>query len=172
MITSKILYEMIQPITSYEIIIGGALLPVNFKKGSVLITHINNSVLSNSNKNFTKLIDVNDDSFIEQYSIIQSNYQLDVYKINDNKQGIIEANQEALNIQEYLKSLDVQEYLKANNIEILPSYSNITCLSEFNEQKHLINRAFFEFSLISYISIKQKVNKIDKIQNNNIILGG
>ena len=172
MIQAKIIYEIFSNFTNYKIVIGGSNNPLDFKKGSVLITLINSNVLSNSNKDFKNLIDENQTTLINQYSLVKLNYQIDIYKINNNKLGIIEVNNEALNIQEYLKSFDTQEHLKEYGIEILPCYANIVCLTEFNEQKHLINRAFFEFSLIHKVQIQQKVDKIDKIKTNNTIIGG
>lgn len=172
MIDSKILYELFNKATTFDIVIGGASLPVFSKKGTLLITLINSNVLSNSNKDFTNSPARIDNNSIVQYSLIQNNYQLDIYKINDNKKGFIEATEEALHLREYLKSFDVMEYLKPYEIEILPCYSSVNIATEFNEQKHLINRAFFEFSLIYKQQIQQAITKIDKIQTNNIIIGG
>lgn len=172
MITNEVLFNLFKPITNYTIVIGGSHLPLDFKNGSVLISLINTEVLSNSNKVFSNPIQQGDDTLITQFSIIKYNYQIDIYKINNDDTGIIESSVEALKIQEYLKSFDATESIKIPDCEILPCYSNINNIVEFNEQKHLINRAFFDFSLVYKQILQQKINKIDKIQTNNILIGG
>ena len=56
--------------------------------------------------------------------------------------------------------------------EILPTISQISFLTDFNEQKKLVNRAFFEVSIIFDVTNMQDVNIFDKIALGNTLIGG
>lgn len=172
MFDSTLLYSIISKGTSYDVIIGGGELASNFDKGSVIITLIQSKVLSQSYKDFEKIEQDEQGGYITAYTRIQNNYQFDLYRANPRNLGYIDVERESIALREYLKSYDVQEYLSKHNVSILPAISQISYLNDFTEQKKLINRAFFEVSVIFEVSSKEKVDMFDIITINNIIAGG
>ena len=164
------LFKIFSQIIDYEIIISGTELPINTKKGALLLTLLNARPLTTSAKDFNHLIKIieneNDDVFIESKSLYTSSYQLDLYKENPRNLGYIEVNQKAYELQEYLKSYDVAETLKEANAEILPNFSNIRFLTDYNENKKLVNRASFDFEIIFTQINLEKIDKFDKININ------
>lgn len=158
-----------QPITDFEIIIAGNDYPANMEKGALIITPINSIVLSNAMKDTTKIIDNNS---INQISKIQTNFQVDIYKVNPNGNNGNAALTEALNIREWLKTFDVQEYLNNLNYEILPCYAPINFTIDYTDQKKLVNRCYFEFSIIENIETPQSINIFNNIEIKQNLLQG
>ncbi len=161
------LFKIFSQVIGYEIIISGTELPINTKKGALLLTLLNARPLTTSAKDFNNLIEnENDDVFIESKSLYSSSYQLDLYKENPRNLGYIEVNQKAYELQEYLKSYDVAETLKEASAEILPNFSSIRFLTDYNENKKLVNRASFDFEIIFAQINLEKIDKFDKININ------
>lgn len=161
------LFKIFSQVIDYEIIITGTELPINTKKGALLLSLLNARPLTTSAKDFNNLKkNENDDVFIESKSLYTSSYQIDLYKENPRNLGYIEVNQKAYELQEYLKSYDVAETLKEANAEILPNFSSIRFSTDYNENKKLVNRASFDFEIIFAQINLEKINKLDKINVN------
>lgn len=172
MFSEAMIYEALRPHTAFDIVIGGAGLTANFDKGCIIINPLNSIPITRSDRNFRDLKFNQGKGYITQSSLIKSTYQLDFYKVNPANTQYIHAYIEAQRIQEMLKSMDVSEIFKANNVEILPSFGAINYLTEFNEQKRLVNRAFFDFEVIYQVEIVQEVKTFDKIIiDKNTIIG-
>lgn len=175
----KNLYNMLKPaenadlITDYEVIIGQIRYSAPFIKGVIVLSLVNSQVLTSSAKHFNA---EGDFIGISESSYIQQNFQLDVYKLNDENATEIQAFSEALKLQEWLKGFYVREYLQGFESEILPNYANINFTAEMVDGV-LVNRAFFDFSIISKITINEKseggfakVEFKDKGENGSLIL--
>lgn len=173
MFSEAVLYEALSPHTDFDIVIGGAGLTANFDKGCIIVNPLNSVPITRSDRDFKNLtITPEGTGYITQSSLIKATYQLDIYKVNPSNTQYIHAYTEAQRMQEILKSMDVSDILKANNAEILPSFGVINYLTEFNEQKRLVNRAFFDFEVIYQVEITQEVKTFDKILiDNNTIIG-
>lgn len=164
MFSEATLYEALRPHTDFDIVVGGAGLTANFDKGCIIINPLSSAPITRSDRNFRDLkVTPEGSGYITQSSLIKITYQLDFYKVNPANTQYIHAYIEAQRIQEVLKSMDVGEILRAYNAEILPSLGVINFLTEFNEQKRLVNRAFFDFEVISQVDITQEVKTFDKI---------
>lgn len=173
MFSEAVLYEALRPHTDFDIVVGGAGLTANFDKGCIIVNPLNSAPITRSDRNFKDLtITPEGTGYITQSSLIKITYQLDFYKVNPANTQYIHAYIEAQRMQEILKSMDVSEILKEHNTEILPSFGVINFLTEFNEQKRLVNRAFFDFEVISQVEITQEVKTFDKITiDKNTIIG-
>lgn len=172
MFNTALLYEIVAKQTPYDVIIGGSDLPADFEKGCVIINLINSQALTQSYKDFYKIKMQDDTRAIQSTTRVQNNYQFDLYRCNPRNLEYIDVEIQAQRLREYLKSYDVAEYMENIGAEILPTISQITFLTDFNEQKKLINRAFFEVSIIFDITNKQDVNIFDKITLENTLIGG
>lgn len=172
MFNTALLHEIIAKKTPYDVIIGGSYLPADFDKGCVIITLINSQALTQSYKDFSKIKTQDDMRAIQSITRLQNNYQFDLYRCNPRNLEYIDVEIQAQRLREYLKSYDVADYMEKIGAEILPAISQITFLTDFNEQKKLINRAFFEVSIIFDITNKQDVNIFDKIALENTLIGG
>ena len=172
MFNTTFLHEIIAKKTPYDVIIGGSYLPADFDKGCVIITLINSQVLTQSYKDFSKITTQDDTHTIQSSTLVQNNYQLDLYRSNPRNFEYLDIEVQAQRLREYLKSYDVADYMENIGAEILPTISQITFLTDFNEQKKLINRAFFEVSIIFDVINKQDVNIFDKITLENTLIGG
>ena len=73
----------------------------------------------------------------------------------------VECEKEALKIRQWLNSFETYEYLAKLDSEILPVYSNLQYSNEMIENK-LVQRATFEFSIISRVIISENVGVVDK----------
>lgn len=172
MFNTALLYEIVVKQTPYDVIIGGSDLPANFDKGCVIITLINSQVLTQSYKDFSKITTQDDTHTIQSTTRVQNNYQFDLYRCNPRNLEYIDVEIQAQSLREYLKSYDVADYMQTIQAEILPTISQITFLTDFNEQKKLVNRAFFEVSIIFDVTNIQDVNIFDKIALGNTLIGG
>lgn len=172
MFNTALLHEIIAKKTPYDVIIGGSYLPADFDKGCVIITLINSQALTQSYKDFSKIKTQDDMRAIQSITRLQNNYQFDLYRCNPRNLEYIDVEIQAQRLREYLKSYDVADYMEKIGAEILPAISQITFLTDFNEQKKLINRAFFEVSIIFDVTNKQDVNIFDKIALGNTLIGG
>lgn len=169
----NILHDLIAPITDYNIIIGGTTLPANMAQGSVIITLISAKPLTRADHDLKHIITQGELKVSPQSSVIQSNYQLDIYKINPANADYIHAHAEAFKIREYLQSHEASKLLQAQNAQILPLLSSVSFLNDFTESKELVNRAYFDFSLISPYKLMQDIKTFDKIRiTQNHIIGG
>ncbi len=167
------LYELFKPsenpdlITSYEVVIGNIRYSAPFVKGVIVLSLVNSQVLTSSSKNF--VLDGEDVS-VNETSYIQQNFQLDIYKQNDENATEIQAFSEAFKLQEWLKGFYVREYLQGYESEILPNYANINFTAEMADGV-LINRAFFDFSIVSKVSINETSGGgFDKVEFTSAIL--
>lgn len=173
MFNTALLYEIVSKQTPYDVIIGGSDLPANFDKGCVIITLINSQVLTQSYKDFSKITTQGDTYTIQSTTRVQNNYQFDLYRCNPRNLECIDVEIQAQSLREYLKSYDVADYMQTIQAEILPTISQINFLTDFNEQKKLVNRAFFEVSIVFDVKNIQYVNTFDKIAlENKLLIGG
>lgn len=168
------LYEMFKPadnptqITDFAVIIGGTRYAGDYGAGLIVLSLVNSQVLTSSAKRF---IAVDSDFSINETSIIQQNFQLDCYKRNSENATDIEAYSEALKIQEWLKSFYVKEYLAKKDAQILPNYANIVFANELIDGV-FINRAIFEFSIVSKVLINEADIGIETIRYKTKLLEG
>lgn len=159
----KDLAGMFKLITKFDFVLGGLKYSPNFVRGVCIASLINSEVCASQVKHFSNKPDEKGLIEITETSIIQYNFQIDIYKENSRNAKEIEAYSEALRVRELLKSWQVDEYLKVKNAEILPNYSIIQTSGELVENK-LINRAFFDFSIISKISVFEKDKYADRVE--------
>lgn len=174
MFDSSKLYNILKPvsnptlITTYDVYIGGTMLPVNYSNGAIIIYALNSQDMTSQYKN---MFDVTiSESKEKGKSIIGITYQVDVFKKNSKNATKIEVESEALKIKEWLKSFEVQEYLDTLQSEILPTYSTIRFLPNEEINKEYVNRASFDFTIITTNEIRENVTIIDKINFDNLII--
>ena len=172
MFNTTLLHEIIAKKTPYDVIIGGSTLPADFEKGCVIINLINSQALTHSFKDFSKIETKDNTSTIKSTNLARNNYQLDLYRSNPRNFEYLDIEIQAQRLREYLNSYEVAEYLDTHGADILPVTSQITFLSEFNEQKKLINRAFFEIAVVFTIQGEQDISIFDKITIENKLTGG
>ncbi len=172
MLDFRHIYVMLKPtdsgvkITDYDVIMGGTRYAGDYNKGLIIISLVNTQVLTSSSKRFV----LKDDDFdINESSLIQYNFQLDCYKRNSENATEIEAFNEAIKVQEWLKSYYVREYLAKKNAQILPNYANIAFTNELIDGV-FINRAIFEFSIIHKVEISEAdIGLTPKLKDNKIL---
>ncbi|WP_291952725.1 hypothetical protein [Campylobacter sp.] len=179
MFSSENLFKLFKPlnnenlITNYDVIIGGTNLTANLEKGSIVLTPILSEVVTSQFKDYKKistpLILNNNLGNLEESSLIQNTYQVDIYKVNAPNLNYIEVEKEAIKIREWLKSYEVVEYLEKLNSQILPCYSQISFSCE-QYNKLFANRATFEFKIITLESIIESVNLFEKVEIENLFL--
>ncbi|TLD85792.1 hypothetical protein [Helicobacter sp. MIT 05-5294] len=184
MFSSENLYQLLKPkdnqdlITNYEVVIGGGGISANFNKGVIILNFLQSKPVSSNIRSFKDLDKkeflqgLEHYSRVSEYSFVQSDYQIDVYKKNAQNILFIECEKEALKIRQWLNSYEVLEYLRDLESEILPAYSVIRFSNEMIENK-LVQRASFDFSIITKVEISEAVGVVDKatIGNFNIIKG-
>lgn len=171
MFSTENLYNLLKPksnptlITRFEVIIGGTDLTANLDKGAIIITPISSIPITSQDKRFKPLILVDDEGtqrgFIKEVSIIENTYQIDFYKVNAPNTPYIEAEKEALKLREWLNSFECIEYLESLNSAMLPAYGGISYSSELLNKK-FVNRAFFEFKILTTSEIKEEVGLIER----------
>lgn len=175
MFSSSYIYGLFKPesnqdlITSYEVVIGGTILPAKLKSGVILVTPLFSKAVTSQYNDLQSLKydDESDTYSIKQSSYIENTYQLDIYKINDKNAQVIQAEIEAYKLREWLKSYEVSEYLAKLKADILPIYDNIRFSSELLN-KELVNRASFEMKIISRVEISETTQVADKAKIENI----
>lgn len=175
MFSSSYIYGLFKPeqnpnlITSYEVVIGGTILPAKLKTGVILVTPLFSKPVTSQYNDLESLeYDTETDTYsIKQSSYIENTYQLDIYKINDKNAQVIQAEVEAYKLREWLKSYEVSEYLAKLKADILPIYDNIRFSSELLN-KELVNRASFEMKIISRVEISENTQIADKAKIENI----
>ena len=167
MLDFEALYNAVSKGSVFKVIFGGTALPADFENGTILLTPLTAKPLTRSDRIF-KEIDSEGNIYQKSKDIVT--IQCDIYKINKPNINYIEAQVEALRMQEFLKGFDVSEILKEAKMEILPNFENIQFLVEYGDSKELINRATFTFSVIIENKIKQKVDFFDKISFENQIV--
>lgn len=158
-------------ITDYELILGGFKYAPNLNKGVVIISLVNSEILTSQSKEWQSNPNDNDTALVRESSVIQLNFQLDCYKANDDNVDIIQAFHECFKLQEWLKGLYVRDYLRGLNSEILPNYSVIQFTTEAVDNK-VINRAFFEFSIVTKNEISEIDNVIDSVAIESKLIQG
>lgn len=164
------LYHLFKPennenqITSLDFVMGGTRYAPNFVKGVVLCNVVSSEVETSNTKTLYKIDDEN--LQIKEASYVRYTLQLDVYKQNGKNSLEIEAFSEALRLREWLHSYYVEDYLSKKNAEILQNFSIIQTTSELIENK-LINRAFFDFAIVSKVEIIEN----DKSLKNIVLVG-
>lgn len=141
-------------ITDWEFVIGGTNYAPNFTKGSIICTPITSAVETSQTKRHTRALREDGLLGITEASFIRYTLQLDFYKRNADEATEIEAFSEALRVREALKSWQFAEYLARYNAEILTNYGIISSVSEMIDNK-LINRAFFDFAIVSKYEVSE-----------------
>ena len=164
----KHIHGLLKPFTNYDIIIGGTDYKADFVKGVAIASLINSQILTSQSKEWQP-IENSELANVRESSLIQWNLQLDFYKRNDENVDTIQAFNEAIKVRECLKGLDCYDFLKALDSEILPNYSIIQFTTEAVDNK-IINRAFFEFSIISRFEIFESDSKLENVTISNEIL--
>lgn len=178
---SSNLYNLFKPknnpdlITSFEVIVGGTALTADLNKGAIVLNLVSSTPITLQFKDFKHLIlkydKENVEGYINEYSLLENTYQVDIYKVNSPNANVIEVEVEALKIREWLNSFESIEYLQSFDSAMLPCYSNINYTSELL-QNHFVNRAFFEFKIITKNVINEQVGLIEKaFIENQLILG-
>lgn len=175
MFSTENLYKMFKPdsnptlITNYDIYIGGTTLPIDYSKGAIMIYNLNAIDVTSQFKDMLKPTDSKE----KGRSIVQISYQVDIYKKNAKNLKYIEVEREAIKIKEWLKSFEIQEYLETLESEILPCYSQIRFMLNEEINKDFINRASFDFSILTINEIREQVTIIENIVfDKTIILQG
>lgn len=158
-------------ITDYELILGGFKYAPNLNKGVVIISLVNSEILTSQSKEWQSNPNDSDTALVRESSVIQLNFQLDCYKANDDNVDIIQAFHECFKLQEWLKGLYARDYLRGLNSEILPNYSVIQFTTEAVDNK-VINRAFFEFSIVTKNEISEIDNVIDSVAIESKLIQG
>lgn len=158
-------------ITDYELVLGGFKYAPNLNKGVVIISLVNSEILTSQSKEWQSNLNDSDTALVNESSVIQLNFQLDCYKANDDNVDIIQAFHECFKLQEWLKGLYVYDYLRGLNSEILPNYSVIQFTTEAVDNK-VINRAFFEFSIVTKNKISEVDNVIDSVAIESKLIQG
>lgn len=162
-----------QPISPFLFISIGQNYPADFKKGAIIASLTGSRALSDAFKNIN---DKREDGanagevIIYQETLMQFDIQIDCYKENSQGYDGNHAYNEACKLYEHLKTWDAQEYLRGIGCEVMPCYSLINTTAEYTEQKQLVQRAFFEFSLIKTIETAQSAGVINKININGDLL--
>lgn len=163
-----------QPISPFLFIGIGQNYPADFKKGAIIASLISSRALSNAYKNINEKREDGvgaNEAIVYQQSLTQFDIQIDCYKENAQGYDGNHAYNEACKLYEHLKTWDAQEYLRVIGCEVLPCYSLINTTTELTEQKQLVQRAFFEFSIIRTIETAQSVGVISQININGGIYG-
>lgn len=173
MFNSEYLYHLFKPknnpelITPFEVVIGGGGIAANFEKGVVVLNLLSSMAASSNIRRFN---DLEKNGFLQgkehyskvtEFSYIQSDFQCDIYKKNARNILFVECEKEALKIRQWLNSFEAYEYLAKLDSEILPVYSNLQYSNEMIENK-LVQRATFDFSIISRVIITESVGVVDK----------
>lgn len=164
------LYHLFKPennenqITSLDFVMGGTQYAPNFVKGVVLCNVVSSEVETSNTKTLHKIDDEN--LQIKEASYVRYTFQLDIYKQNGKNSLEVEAFSEALRLREWLHSYYVEDYISKKNAEILQNFSIIQVTSELIENK-LINRAFFDFAIVSKVEIIEN----DKNLKNIVLVG-
>lgn len=162
------LYNLFKPlnnenkITNYPLIFGGTQATINTITGGFILTQISSQPIGSQ---VNQIIKNDDGSYSNiQKSLTKNVLQLDFYKQYFEDDGTFVAVNESKKMMEYLKSYETLEYLKKIDCEMLPNYSSIQFLSEYTEQKSLVNRASFDFSIISYDNIILDIIPLGKVK--------
>lgn len=166
MLTIDKLYYLFKPlnnenfITEYPLIIGGGGGALDLVKGGWILSPLRSKVL---NKGDYKPLTQNGEMLNSELTdLIETDYQLDFFISPSDKNKALEHFKEAETMRTYLKSIDAIMYLRGEKAEILPSIKEIKYLSEYGEQKILVNRAILEFSIISTSIYNQGFYEVDK----------
>lgn len=162
-----------QPISPFLFISIGQNYPADFSKGAIIASITSSKALSNAFKNINDKREEGANAgevIIYQETLMQFDIQIDCYKENSQGYDGNHAYNEACKLYEHLKTWDAQEYLRGIGCEVLPCYSLINTTTELTEQKQLVQRAFFEFSLIKTIETAQSVGVISQININGDLL--
>lgn len=183
MFDSANLYNLLKPkenpnlITKYNVIIGGGGISADFNKGVIVLNLLQSHPVSSNIKKFK---DLDKKEFVEnekhystirEYSFIQADYQLDIYKKNAQNILFVECEREVNKIKQWLNSYEAAEYLASLDSEILPAYATTSFFNEMIENK-LVQRASFDFSIISRVEISENVGVVDKATIGNFNLYG
>lgn len=166
MLTIDKLYHLFKPldnenaITAYPLIIGGGGGTLDLIKGGWIISPLRTKPLNEGIYDKLKLTDNGAEKTLKR--LIQTDYQIDFFISPINKEKSTDLFNEVWRIFTYLKSINAILYLREFEAEILPINGNIQYFSEFGENKHLVNRAMFEFSIISKAEYTQDFKVFDK----------
>lgn len=173
MIDQSLLYNLFKPagnpdaITPFEVIIGGSGAVADFEKGTIIITPILSVPISEPTRNLNEAEQVGDAYKFTQYTLIKNTYQIDIYITPKTGATFNVAFETALKLREYITSLDADDILRPAKAYAFPVVnSQIRVLNEFTDQKKLVNRAMFEFSLGEVSYIKQEVQEVKQVDFN------
>lgn len=176
MFDSGNLYKMFKPdsspdlITTYQVAIMGTNYTPDLAQGAITIQTKN--VRSATSQNKDMLNPDETESTEKGTSLIEITYQVDIYIKNPSNITYIEVEREAIKIKEWLKSFEIQEYLEALGSEILTNYSNIRLFPNEEINKQFINRAGFDFTIITDSSINESVDIIENVVLDKTIIIG
>lgn len=166
MLTIDKLYHLFKPlddenqITEYPLIIGGGGGALDLIQGGWIISPLRTKPL---NEGVYDDLQINDSEATKTLKrLIQTDYQIDFFIAPLNKDKSVDFFNEVWRIFTFLKSHNAILYLRDLDAEILPINGNIQYFSEFGENKHLVNRAMFEFSIISKTEYLQDFKVFDK----------
>ena len=168
MLTIDKLYHLFKPlnnenaITAYPLIIGGGGGTLDLIKGGWIISPLRTKPLNEGIYDSLAINSVDETASKTLKRLIQTDYQIDFFISPLNKEKSTDLFNEAWRIFTYLKSHNAILYLREFEAEILPINGNIQYFSDFGENKHLVNRAMFEFSIISKAEYTQDFKVFDK----------
>lgn len=161
------LYDILKPesnpdaYTEYPLILGGSDTTISLEKGAWVLNPLNSKA---ETKPFLFVMQEEDQAIECQRRVISTNYQLDFYKSFDN--GVdheLVTQKEAVSMQAWLNSQEVGLALLNIDGEILPVQDSITYTSELGLNKVVLNRASFDFTILSYELIGVDVELLEKI---------
>lgn len=176
MFDSSKLYKMFKPdsnpdlITTYQVAIMGTNYTPNLAIGVITIQTKNVRSATSQNKDLLNPDELN--STEKGTSKIEITYQVDIYKKNPDNVNYIEVEREAIKVKEWLKSFEIQEYLQALESEILTNYSNIRLFPNEEINKQFINRAGFDFTIVTNSQISESIDIIENIVLDETIIIG
>lgn len=168
MIDLLMLYRILKPAeneeryTKYPLILGGTDTNASLEAGAWVLNALNSKA---ETKPDLQAIQQGEALFWVQSRIITTNYQLDFYKAFNNVVDLdFIVQNEATQMQGWLNSLFIAEDLQKIDGEILPTQGAINYTSELGANKVVLNRASFDFAIISYEKIGWNADKTEQIK--------
>lgn len=162
------LYDILKPkenpeaYTKYPLILGGSDTTISLERGAWVLNVLNSKAIT---KPDIFMIRQGEGFFEYQRRIITTDYQIDFYKAFDNAVDFefIPQN-EAVKMQGWLNSPIIGSALFAIDAEIKPVQGSINYTTELSLNKAVLNRASFDFSIISYEKVGWVSDRLEKIK--------
>lgn len=162
------LYDILKPpeeperYTTYPLILGGSDTLISLEAGAWVLNLLNSKVETKPDR---FMVQQGDLLFEVQTRIITTLYQLDFWRAFNNAcDGEFIVQKEATQMQGWLNSPFVAEDLLKIDGEIIPAQSAINYTSELGANKVVLNRATFDFAIISYEKIGWNAEKLETIE--------